>query len=164
MTTPNIVTNFVPELDAVAMSGFVFSGKTFEKGQPFPHKELKVDKPALNGLWLSGLIRFVKPPEIPAGMIDDLVKTIRAKLATESGDTAAELALLELEHIARGSVVESPPAPIVYKEDPADEPDPETLKALKDQVKATVPKAPKATAKKQDSTETVVEPAPVAQR
>lgn len=145
MTTPNIVTNFVPELDAVVMSGFVFAGQAYEQGKPFPHKQLKADKPSLNGLWLAGLIRFIAAPTIPAGKIDELVNAIESNRS--NGDTKFDDALRELVTIARGSVVEAPPAPIVYKEDPADEPDAETLAKLKADVKATVPKPLKAKTK-----------------
>lgn len=137
MSTSNFIQAFAPELDAVVLSPFVFAGQAYDAGQPFPHKVLGADKMSLNGLWLAGLIRFVQPPAIDPARIDALGEAIREGRG-DGNATAFDAALDELLAIARGTFVAAPPAPIVYKEDPADEPDPEVLKAQIAATKAKV--------------------------
>lgn len=141
-----ITQNFVPEADAIVASSFVFNGSTFEPGteaapKPFPHRELKVDKSTLNGLWLAGLVRFVVGSELGSRRVsDEHLEQLGHRVMNEEKYENRASALAELIAIAKG--IPYTPPPIVYKEDPEDEPDPAVLKAQMEAVKATV-KPPK---------------------
>lgn len=141
---PIITQSFTPELEAVAMTSFVFQGVAFDKDAPFRHHAMNVDKATLNGLWLSGLIRFVVGTDkstVQAGEIEKLADDLRIAAGKSPVDAVAlDTALERLVSIAKGNSREVAPPPIVYKEDPADEPDPAELQAMKDKVRATVPK------------------------
>jgi|KBSSwiStaDraftv2_1062776.scaffolds.fasta_scaffold00132_114 hypothetical protein len=52
---------FVPALDAVVATDFIHAGVQCKRGDPFPHRELKLSEFSLRGLWLANLIDFVTP-------------------------------------------------------------------------------------------------------
>lgn len=52
---------FAPGLDSVVVTDFIHAGVQCKKGEPFPHRELKLTDLALRGLWLANLIDFVVP-------------------------------------------------------------------------------------------------------
>jgi len=57
---------FAPALDSVVATDFIHAGVQCKRGEPFPHRELKLTEHALRGLWLAHLIDFVVPEARPA--------------------------------------------------------------------------------------------------
>lgn len=53
---------FDPTRDAEAAQEFVYAGKTYAIGAPFPHKALRLTAFDLAALWRTRRIRFVDPP------------------------------------------------------------------------------------------------------
>lgn len=53
---------YAPQLASAVATEFLYDGKKYARGEPFPHRELGLHDTTVRGLWLAYLIDFVVPP------------------------------------------------------------------------------------------------------